>query len=74
MSYNSFSNKHNKNHKESPYTLVYNPYITGALIQRGEELLYTRPNLKEPNKQVFVFANSGTMAANLEKVIRNSNK
>jgi hypothetical protein len=44
--------------------IVFTGFLADYLIERGEKLLHVRPDLKFPDKNVFVFEYSDTIIAN----------
>lgn len=48
-------------------TIVYTARVADFLIAKGEKLLGVRPDLKNPDKNVFVFEKSPTMGEHLQE-------
>ena len=50
--------------------IIYTNFVCDMLIVNGEKFLYTRQDLKYPDRNVFVFENSDTFDSNLEAAIK----
>lgn len=48
-------------------TVVYTSKVADFLLMKGEELITVRPDLKNPDHNVFVFKSSETMGQHLQE-------
>ena len=49
--------------------IVFTGYVADELMAAGEKFLHARPDLKDTNRNVFVFKNSESFDANLRAAI-----
>lgn len=49
--------------------IVYTNFVADWLIGKGEEFLYIRPDLKYPDRNVFVFKNSDSFDSNFKLAV-----
>ncbi len=50
--------------------VVYTSYVADSLIEKGEAFLHIRPDLKNPNVNIFIFKNSETFESNIKSAIQ----
>jgi len=50
--------------------VVYTNYVADLLIDWGETFSHIRPDLKYPERNVFVFKNSESFESNLQRAIK----
>ena len=48
--------------------VVFNKQVAAKLMLAGEELLFVRKDVKEPNKNVYVFRSSKTIQRNIRHI------
>jgi helix-turn-helix protein len=49
--------------------IVFNKDVAAKLMLTGEELIATRKDKKEPNKNVYIFRSSKTIQKNIKNII-----
>ena len=54
----------------SKLKIVFTGFMADKLMAMGEKFSHSRPDLKNPSKNVFVFYNSETFAENMNKIIK----
>lgn len=69
MNLNTNSTPIKKEYPVGKTSVVYSEYVADELLYRGEELLFTRPNLKMKDRDVFIFRTTETFSDNLHEIV-----